>query len=140
MRSRDLDQWMWSEALKMLDDASRLQRRFFDMGTFDAGNGAQATPHWEPPVDIYEAGDELWLFYALPGVAVEQIEVGMEGHEFVVRGIRQLPTVAHTSTIRRLELPHGRFEQRVPLSSARFQLVKQLLDRGCLVIGLRRTT
>jgi HSP20 family molecular chaperone IbpA len=71
-------------------------------------------------------------------VAKEQIEVGLEGAELVVRGERQLPPVAHTTTIRRLELPHGRFERRVPLPAARFELITQQIDHGYLVIGLRR--
>ena len=123
---------MWGEALQLLDDASRLQRRFFEMG------GTQAAPRWEPPVDIFESGNELWLFCAVPGVGAEQIEVSIENHELVVRGVRQLPAVARTSTIRRLELPHGRFERHVPLAVGRFELIAQQLDRGCLVIGLRR--
>jgi hypothetical protein len=46
--------------------------------------------------------------------------------------------VAHTTTIRRLELPHGRFERRVPLPAGRFELITQQIDHGYLVIGLRR--
>jgi len=133
MRSRDPNQWMWAEALKMLDEANRLQRRFFEVSVRPL-----AAPRWEPPVDIFESEDELWLFYALPGVAKEQIEVGLERSELVVRGERQLPPVAHTTTIRRLELPHGRFERRVPLPTGRFELITQQVDHGCLVIGLRR--
>ena len=133
MRSRDPNQWMWAEALKMLDEANRLQRRFFEVSV-----RPEAAPKWEPPVDIFESDDELWLFYALPGVAIEQIAVGLEGAELVVRGERQLPRVAQATKIRRLELPHGRFERRVALPSSRFELITQQLDRGCLVIGLRR--
>ena len=133
MRSRDPNQWMWAEALKMLDEANRLQRRFFEVSVRPL-----AAPRWEPPVDIFESDDELWLFYALPGVAKEQIEVGLERSELVVRGERQLPPVAHTTTIRRLELPHGRFERRVPLPTGRFELITQQIDHGHLVIGLRR--
>jgi len=133
MQSRDPNQWMWAQALEMLDEANRLQRRFFEVSVRPA-----AAPKWEPPVDIFESDDELWLFYALPGVAIEQIAVGLEGAELVVRGERQLPRVAHTRKIRRLELPHGRFERRVALPSGRFELITQQLDRGCLVIGLRR--
>jgi HSP20 family protein len=133
MRSRDPNQWMWAQALEMLDEANRLQRRFFEVSVRPL-----AAPRWEPPVDIFESEDELWLFYALPGVAKEQIEVGLERSELVVRGERQLPPVAHTTTIRRLELPHGRFERRVPLPTGRFELITQQVDHGCLVIGLRR--
>ena len=45
-------------------------------------------------------------------VSSERIEVALESDELVVRGDRQLPPVAQTTTIRRLELPHGRFERR----------------------------
>jgi HSP20 family molecular chaperone IbpA len=76
---------MWAQALEMLDEANRLQRRFFQVS-----GRPEAAPRWEPPVDIFESEDELWLFYALPGVATEQIEVGLEGAELVVRGERRL--------------------------------------------------
>ena len=74
MASRDPNRWMWAEALQMLDEANRLQRRFFEVSVRPA-----AQPRWEPPVDIFESEDELWLFYALPGVQTEQVEVGLEG-------------------------------------------------------------
>jgi HSP20 family protein len=87
---------------------------------------------------VFESEDELWLFYALPGVQTGQVEVALEANELVVRGDRQLPPVAHTTTIRRLELPHGRFERRVTLPSGRYDLIAQQLDQGHLVIGLRK--
>jgi HSP20 family molecular chaperone IbpA len=124
---------MWAQALDMIDEANRLQRRFFEVSV-----RPEAAPKWEPPVDIFESADELWLFYALPGVAAEQIEVGLEGAELVVRGDRRLPPVAHTTSIRRLELPHGRFERRIALPAGRYDLIARSVDHGCLVIGLRR--
>ena len=133
MRSRDPHHWMWAQALEMLDEANRLQRRFFEVTV-----RPEAAPKWEPPVDIFESADELWLFYALPGVAADQIEVGLEGAELVVRGDRQLPPVAHITSIRRLELPHGRFERRIALPAGRYDLIARSVDHGCLVIGLRR--
>ena len=133
MRSRDPRGWMWAEALEMIDQANRLQRRFFELSV-----RPEAAPKWEPPVDIFESDEELWLFYALPGVALEQIEAAVEGAELVVRGERQLPPVAHTTSIRRLELPHGRFERRVALPAGRYDLIARSVDHGCLVIGLRR--
>jgi hypothetical protein len=74
---------MWAEALKMLDEANRLQRRFFEVSVRPL-----AAPQWEPPVDIFESDDELWFFYALPGVAIEQVQVGMNGGELVVPAAR----------------------------------------------------
>lgn len=135
MRSQDPSKWMWAEALEMLDEADRLQRRFFEVAVRPA-----EAPRWEPPVDVFESADELWLFYALPGVAAEQVEVALDGAELVVRGDRHLPPVARTTTIRRLELPHGRFERRVGLPAGRYDLITEQFDHGCLVIGLRRVT
>ena len=133
MASRDPNRWMWAEALQMLDEANRLQRRFFEVSVRPA-----AQPRWEPPVDVFESEDELWLFYALPGVQAGQVEATIEANELVVRGERQLPSVAHTTTIRRLELPHGRFERRITLPPGRYDLMTRELDRGHLVIGLRK--
>jgi HSP20 family molecular chaperone IbpA len=134
MQSRDpKNRWMWADALEMLDEATRLQRRFFEVSV-----RSTAAPRWEPPVDVFESQEEVWFFYALPGVLAGQVEVALEGTELVVRGERSLPPVAHTTTIRRLELPHGRFERRVALPNGRYDLITQQLDQGCLVIGLRR--
>jgi len=133
MASRDPNRWMWAEALQMLDEANRLQRRFFEVSVRPA-----AQPQWEPPVDVFESEDALWLFYALPGVRVGQVEAAIEGNELVVRGDRSLPSVAHTTTIRRLELPHGRFERRITLPAGRYDLIARELDQGHLVIGLRK--
>src|SRR5262245_26991354 len=133
MRWRDSSKSMWAEALEMLDEADRLQRRFFEVTV-----RSTAAPRWEPPVDVFESEDEVWLFYALPGVQPAQVDVVLDGADLVVRGDRQLPPVARTTTIRRLELPHGRFERRITLPTGRYERITQQLDQGCLVIGLRR--
>ena len=123
--SRDPNRWMWAEALQMLDQANRLQRRFFEVSVRPA-----AQRRWEPPVDVFESEDELWLFYALPGVQTGQVEVAMEANELVVRGDRQLPPVAHTTTIRRLEMPHGCFERRITLPTGRSNWLRSSSTRG----------
>ena len=135
MTTRDSRSWMWAQALQMLDEADRLQRRFFA----EVGARDRAAPNWEPPVDVFSTGDEVWLFFAVPGVAAEQVEVLVDpAGALVVRGERQLPVVARAGSIRRLEIPHGRFERRVALPTGRYELFARQVDRGCLVIGLRR--
>lgn len=132
MQSRYRRQGMWAEAIAMLDEAERLHRQFFRLGE------ANETPSWEPPVDIYESGSEIWLYYALPGVAPEQLEISLDGDVLVVQGGRHLPPPARRAAIRRLEIPYGRFERRLGLPPGRYELVQHELDNGCLVIGLRR--
>lgn len=132
MQSRNRRQAMWAEALAMLDEAERLHRQFFRPGQ------TSETPSWEPPVDIYESGSEIWLYYALPGVAPEQLDISLAGDVLIVQGARHLPPPARRAAIRRLEIPYGRFERRVGLPTGRYELVQHELDKGCLVIGLRR--
>jgi HSP20 family molecular chaperone IbpA len=81
MSSRDLERWMWAEACSMLDQAERLQRQFFD----PPGRRGAARA-WQPPVDLYVAGNELVIMAALPGVTAERLEVGIDGAMLVIAG------------------------------------------------------
>ena len=124
--------WMWAEAFDMLDRADRLHRQFFLPGRARARR-----PTWEPPVDMFETEDELWILVALPGVAPERVEAAIDSGTLVVAGERPMPTECRAATIHRLEIPHGRFERRVELPAGRFELGRRELVNGCLVIGLR---
>jgi HSP20 family protein len=123
---------MWAEALELLQDAEQLQRQFFQLGEFPSALS------WEPPVDLYEIGDELRILVALPGVAVKRLEVVLEAAAILVRGERPLPRDLQCAAIHRLEIPYGLFERRVQLPAGRFQLVGQSLEDGCLTLSLRR--
>ena len=132
MRSRDHRSWMWAEALDLLQSAERLQRQFFQL------NAAEGAPTWEPPVDLYETGNELWILVALPGVTKDQLEVVIDGASIVVRGERPLPLDAPGATILRLEIPYGRFQRRIALPEGRLQILERKLENGCLVLCLQR--
>jgi HSP20 family protein len=125
---------MWAEALELLQDAERLQRRFFHVGV------EHGAPTWEPPVDLYEDGGGLWLLAALPGVAPQQVEVVLAPGLIIVRGERSLPANSRRAAIHRLEIPYGHFERRVALPPGQFELVDRRLEHGCLVLELRRLT
>ncbi len=71
MPSRDLEKWMWSEALRMLDRAERTQRQRAPART----PGPRA---WEPAVDVYETAEYLWVVAALPGVAADNLHVEID--------------------------------------------------------------
>lgn len=121
---------MWSQALDLLQSAERLQRQFFHQGA--QGNT------WEPPVDVYQTGEDVWIFLAVPGVPADHVEVVLDGATLVVRGERPLPQVAQGAAIHRLEIPHGRFERRIRLAGGTYQVLQRVFDNGCLVIGLRQ--
>lgn len=122
---------MWAEALDLLQSAERLQRQFFQVGS---AHGVR----WEPPVDVFQSGDDLWIFVAVPGVPSEHVEVLLEGTTLVVRGERPLPPTAQGAVIHRLEIPYGRFERRIALPSGHYQVLQRLFENGCLVMGLRK--
>jgi HSP20 family molecular chaperone IbpA len=119
---------MWDEALSMLDRAERLQRRFF----------TQAPAAWEPPVDVVEAGDTLEVHVALPGVGADAIAVALDRDGIAVSAVRAFPGRGQCR-IHRLEIPCGRFERRIGLSSeAPLELVRKSLENGVLTLAFRR--
>lgn len=132
MASRNLDSWMWAEAVHMLDRADRLQRHFFRPG-------AARRPQWEPPADIYETRDSVWVILALPGVAAEHVTIELRGGVLTVTGERRLPTPTQGGVLHRLEIPHGRFERRVRLPFVRLRAARHELLDGCLYLQLRKT-
>ncbi len=127
--------WMWVEAREVLDRAERLQRQLLRY----LGPGTEA-PIWEPPVDIQETSDGLTLLFALPGVAPEQIEVTLEPTALAVSAVRPLQLWHSSTVIRRIEIPHGRFFRRIPLSGIPFAIAETRYERGCLEVRLIRAT
>jgi HSP20 family protein len=129
MSRDDLSILMWSEACRLLDRAENLHRQFFRVGS-------EAVVSWEPPADVFETERELLIEIALPGVAAGAVEVAFESGVLVVSGERGLPAIPGPAVIRRMELPHGRFERRIRLAPGRYELAKRVLAEGCLRLVL----
>ena len=109
--SIDPRSWMWSEACAFIERAENLHRHFFQPQLSDAPAAS-----WMPPIDIFEDDDHVILVVALPGVAVEDLDIRVEdGGTVVIRGRQHLPRLARHALIHRLEIPHGGFERRVRL-------------------------
>jgi HSP20 family molecular chaperone IbpA len=123
--------WMWIQACEVLDHAERLQRQFLRY----TGPGVDAAV-WEPPVDIHETSDGLSLLFALPGVALEDIEITLEPSALTVSALRPLTLTNRDAVIRRLEIPHGRFVRRIALKDARMQVAETRYVNGCLEVRL----
>lgn len=131
MRRRDSAFWLWAEAMELLQNEERLQRRSAALAIL------QSVPCWEPAVDLYEQEDELTVRVALPGVSPRQLEVTLEEAGLVVRGRRPLPSALQRAAIHRLEIPYGRFERRIALPAGNFRLQQQYFEDGCLVLVLQ---
>jgi HSP20 family molecular chaperone IbpA len=125
---RDPKTQMWAEACALIKQAEQLHRQFFE----PSREGARAA-RWEPPVDIFETEQQVWIIAALPGVAPEAVRVEIEGPTLIIAGARPLPSKGRKANIVRLEIPYGRFERRVALSP-RLRLAERDLCNGCLVL------
>ena len=132
MPGDDLTILMWSEACRQLERAEGQRRRFYGI----AGDTVDFT--WEPPADVFETERELLIEVALPGVAAAEVEVSVQAGVLVVRGARGLPDIPGPAVIRRMELPHGRFERRIRLAAGHYEFAKRQLINGCLQIVLRK--
>ncbi len=125
--------WMWAEALDLLEQAERVHR-----AQFRPGSSRSRAACWEPPIDLFEAEGELWIQVALPGVVKEQLEVTVAEGVLSIAGERPLPLPRGAGTIHRLEIPHGRFERRLVLPPGRYELGRRDLIDGCLTLTLRK--
>ncbi len=131
-RERDASGWMWAQACELMDQAERLHRQFFRPAAVQ-----QAQVVWEPPVDLFENEREIVLVVAMPGVSPERVQVVGEPGAVVVRGTRPVPLVPGLS-VRRLEIPYGVFERRIPLPSRDLALEPPEVEQGCLILRLRK--
>lgn len=125
---RDPKTLMWAEACALLRQAEQLHRQFFE-----PSREATRAARWEPPVDILETDRQLTIITALPGVSPDDIRVETQGDTLIIAGVRPLPVARGNANILRLEIPYGRFERRLTLSS-RLQLAEQKLLDGCLIL------
>lgn len=131
MGGGDFPERMWTEALATLERAERLQRRFFL-----PASGERNRVCWAPPIDVFESASELLVLIALPGVAAEHIEIAFEAQVLTVAGERRFPAALVGTTIRRLEIPQGRFERRLAIAAR--TLLRSSFDNGCLAVVLEK--
>ena len=133
MSSRNPADWMWSQAIELLEQAERMHRQFFRLTTSE-----RARPTWEPPVDVFEDDEAMVIVVALPGVPADRVEVTHEPGMLVVRAERRLPFADRCSAVRHLEIPYGYFERRIPLGQAKLDSGTREVTNGCLVLRLRK--
>ena len=133
MSSRNATGWMWSQACELLDQADRRHRQFFRLAA-----SARTRAVWEPPVDIFEDEREIVIVIALPGVAAEGVEIALEAGALVVRAERRIPSAGTRGVVRRLEIPYGYFERRIPLANLHLEAGTREFSDGCLILRLRK--
>ena len=124
---------MWAQAFDLIERAEQMHRQFFRLA---ASERPQAV--WEPPVDVFDNEGELVVIVALPGVPPERVEVSTEATALVVRAECPLPFAGSRRVVRRLEIPYGCFERRIPLPDVELEAGTRESRDGLLIIRLRK--
>ena len=125
--------WMWDRAQELLDKAGRIQRQFFQLGA-PGGRGAV----WEPPVDVFEREDSLLVVIALPGIQPDRTVVELRGCVLLVSGERSQPSPCREASVRRMEIPTGRFQRAVELPAGTLELGEREASDGCLFVRVHK--
>jgi HSP20 family molecular chaperone IbpA len=120
---------MWSEALRLLEQADRLHRQFFL---------ANEPASWEPPVDVVENGGELCLQVALPGVSPDSVTVAADADGITLSALRSFACREPGAQIHRVEIPYGRFQRRVEFPVHLYEFSSKSQGDGILTLKFRR--
>lgn len=135
MQQPDPLEWMWLQAVEMLERAERFNRLLFYIQ-----RSRSRLPAWKPPIDIVESLDGLRITAVVPGITPEMVELTLEGGMLRIAGDRPPPVVPGTTQIHRLEIPYGRFERRIHLPPGQYELIESRYQRGCLELCFRKRT
>jgi HSP20 family protein len=140
MASREWDFLFWQQAGDLLRQAERIQRNFLQVAVGTQYRAVQGQSRaWEPPVNIVDTDDSVWVIAGIPGVAADRIQVRLDGRELLISGERPLPECCQDGEVKIWEIPFGPFERRL-MFEGRYPLAlgKVLLKDGLLAIELRK--
>jgi HSP20 family protein len=141
MAERDWDIFIWSRANELLHRAERIQRNFIQIAAATQYRSSQGrAPSWEPPVNVIETDESLWVISAIPGVSSDQVQVRIDGNELVITGHRPLPKCCTDGDLKIWEIPLGHFERRLRVIAGETPLFlgEITLNEGLLIIQLRK--
>jgi HSP20 family protein len=118
-----------------LEEMERAGRRLRNMSL------ARMMPYksgsWQPPVDVYEAEDELYLYVDLAGVNKDSLTVLADEHQIRIKGVRRLPPQSSIACVHQLEIELGSFDRTVTLpASVEVDRVSSVYSEGILVVTL----
>ena len=141
MSSQDWELLIWQRASALLRQAERIQRNFVQIAVssqYRVSHGRSSS--WEPPINVVESDDILWVIVAIPGVRKDRIQVLLQDNYLTVSGERPLPNCCTEGELKIWEVPLGRFERHIGPIGAGYSLAveKTSLQDGLLVIELRK--
>lgn len=142
MSSQDWELLVWQRASALLRQAERIQRNFVQIAVTSQYRVSHSrSSSWEPPINIVETDDALWVIAAIPGVKPDRIQVRLQENYLAISGERPLPPCCTEGELKVWEIPLGRFERNVGPFGAGYALAleKTTLQDGLLIVELRKT-
>lgn len=141
MPSQDWELLIWQRADALMRQAERIQRNFIQIAVSSQNRASQGrSTSWEPPVNIVETDELLWVIIAVPGVKPDRIQVRLQDNYLSVSGDRPVPDCCAEGDLKIWEIPLGRFERHIGPFNAGVPIAveKTSLQDGLLVIELRK--
>lgn len=130
-RPRSLRTWDLAPGLR--DVMSEFEPLFGELASPLANAGGWASGY---PVDLYETSDEVILQMAVPGIAVDDLDVRIEGRQLAIQG-RFPEEDAEGRRYWLQTIPHGEFRRTVTLpSQVDTDHVHAKVERGLLTLTL----
>ena len=71
-------------------------------------------PHWAPPCNVYELGDDIHVLVEIAGMRRDQLDLRIEPDRLILRGMRPEPEGAR-GNYQQLEIAFGEFALEVAL-------------------------
>lgn len=141
MASQDWELLIWQRAHTLLRQAERIQRNFVQIAVssqYRVSHGRSSS--WEPPINVIETDEVLWVIAAIPGVRRDSIQVRLTDNYLTILGERPLPACCTEGQLKVWEIPLGRFERHFGPLGTEFSLglEKTSVEDGLLVIELRK--
>ena len=92
-----------------------------------------------PATDITETADEYRLYFSLPGLVEEDIDITLEGNILIVRGEREPPYEPEQATLHQRQWKYGYFERRVELpGKIDADAIQATYDAGVLTVRVHK--
>ncbi|HEX9786501.1 MAG TPA: Hsp20/alpha crystallin family protein [Candidatus Binatia bacterium] len=139
MASQDWELLIWQRANALLRQAERIQRNFVQVAMtsqYRASHGRSSS--WEPPINVVDTDNALWVIAAIPGVQRDRVKVLVHDNHLTISGERPLPACCTEGELKIWEIPLGRFERQLGPFGYSLVVEQILLEDGLLIVELRK--
>ncbi|RUM36070.1 MAG: Hsp20/alpha crystallin family protein [Desulfobulbus sp.] len=121
-----------------LEEMERAGRRLRNMSL--ARMMPYTSGNWQPPVDIYEAENALYVYVELAGVDKESMAVIADERQIRIKGVRHLPPQESIACVHQLEIELGAFDREITLpATVAVDQVSSVYTDGILVVTLPKS-